>query len=243
MGILFNFLLSLLTVHPTIEPEATAINAAAFSTPEFLVGKHNYYTDSAFVEIPAHMAYRPKMFLLDEVYANYLAMYEAAKKDGVNLKIISAARTFEEQTWLWEDKWKKNKVKYPTDTVLSAFIMQYSAMPGTSRHHWGTDVDLNSTSDSYFESTEGKKVYAWLVANANQYGFCQTYDTKGIARSSGYKEEKWHWSYFPLAESFLDNYASTVDYAHITGFLGDQTARELQVIANYVLAVSAECEK
>ncbi|NJK84501.1 MAG: M15 family metallopeptidase [Saprospiraceae bacterium] len=36
-------------------------------------------------------------------------------------------------------------------------ILKYSSMPGTSRHHWGTDIDLNSFSNSYFEQGEGKK--------------------------------------------------------------------------------------
>jgi len=243
MELLLNFLWMLFASNPNVVVDEPASKIASVASADFLVGKHNYYIDSAFVEIPEHMAYRSKMYLLNEVYANYLAMYQAAKKDGVNLKIISAARTFEEQTWIWEDKWKKNKVKYPADTVLSAFIMQYSAMPGTSRHHWGTEVDLNSTSESYFESATGKKVYYWLIKNAPSFGFCQTYDTKGLARSTGYNEEKWHWSYFPLSDQFLKNYATKVDYSHIKGFLGDQTALKLDVISNYVLAVSAECKK
>ena len=163
------------------------------SSPEFLVGKHNYYTDTNFVEIPAHMAYRTEMFLLDEVYTAYFEMYQAAKKEGVNLKIISASRTFEEQRWIWEDKWKKNKATYPADTSLAKFIMQYSAMPGTSRHHWGTEVDLNS--------------------------------------------------YFPIADPLLKTYEELVEYSHIQGFSGDNAAAKLDVINNYVLSISHECEK
>ncbi len=213
------------------------------STPEFLVGKHNYYTDTNFVEIPAHMAYRTEMFLLDEVYAAYFEMYQAAKKEGVNLKIISASRTFEEQKWIWEDKWKKNKATYPADTSLAKFIMQYSAMPGTSRHHWGTEVDLNSTSDSYFATAAGAKVYKWLTDHASEYGFCQTYDSKGISRHEGYNEEKWHWSYFPIADPLLKKYEELVEYSHIQGFSGDNAAPKLDVINNYVLSISHECEK
>lgn len=212
-------------------------------TPEYLVGKHDYYNDSLFTEIPAHMAYRTKMYLLDDVYDAYFKMYQAAKKDGVSLKIISAARTFEEQKWIWEDKWKKNKAQFPADTSLSKYIMQYSAMPGTSRHHWGTEVDLNSTSDSYFATATGAKVYEWLVNHAGTYGFCQTYDNKGMSRHSGYNEEKWHWSYFPISDSLLTQYAKMVQYAHIQGFSGDNTAKELDVISNYVLSISHECEK
>ena len=42
-------------------------------------------------------------------------------------------------------------------------IMKYSSMPSTSRHHWGTDIDLNSLENSYFEKGEGKKYsIGWL---------------------------------------------------------------------------------
>jgi zinc D-Ala-D-Ala carboxypeptidase len=53
--------------------------------------------------------------------------------------------------------------------------MQYSSMPGTSRHHWGTDVDLYALDDIYFTYGDGKIVYDWLLANAANYGFCQPY--------------------------------------------------------------------
>ena len=32
-------------------------------------------------------------------------------------------------------------------------------MPSTSRHHWGTDLDLNNLNNSYFTSGKGKKIY------------------------------------------------------------------------------------
>lgn len=214
-----------------------------FITANFLTGKYDYYTDNHFVEIPEAMAYRKKMFLLQETYDAYNKMYLAAKKDGINLKIISAARTFTEQSWIWEDKWKNNKTKFKSDNELAAYIMQYSAMPGTSRHHWGTDIDLNSTSASYFNSGTGLKVYNWLSANAETYGFCQSYNSKGIDRATGYNEEKWHWSYFELANRFQSKYQNTVNYSHISGFSGDVTAESLSVINNYVLAVSNNCSE
>lgn len=210
-------------------------------TPEFLTGKNNYYTDSAFTEIPAGMAYRENMFLLKETYAAYLEMYQTAKKEGIELKIMSAARTFEEQKWIWEDKWTANRKHYPHTDSLAVFVMQYSAMPGTSRHHWGTEVDLNSTSPAWFETPYGKKVYAWLQENACNYGFCQTYDEMGLSRTTGYREEKWHWSYYPLSNIFQSKYGETVTYSHLQGFSGDASAAGLQVIDRYVLAVSNQC--
>ena len=60
-------------------------------------------------------------------------------------------------------------------------------MPATSRHHWGTDMDINSVEDDYFKDGKGKKVYRWLVENASKYGFCQVYsDKKSSKRSLGF---------------------------------------------------------
>lgn len=242
----FVFILLLSTLHVKSNTDELTINNIStikdeYITAQFLTGKNNYYTDTNFIEIPENMAYRKKMYLLKETYTAYNKMYLAAKKDGINLKVISASRTFEEQSWIWEDKWKTNKSKFDTDNALSSYIMQYSAMPGTSRHHWGTEVDLNSTSASYFASGYGLKVYTWLSKNAATYGFCQSYNEKGTERDTGYNEEMWHWSYYSLANRFLEGYKKKVDYSHITGFSGAVTAKSLGVIDNYVLAISNNC--
>jgi len=75
---------------------------------------------------------------------------------------------------------------------------------GTSRHHWGTDIDLNSFNNKYFESGKGKKIYDWLTSNASSFGFCQPYTPKGDHRPHGYNEEKWHWSYQPVSQDITD---------------------------------------
>jgi len=114
-------------------------------------------------------------------------------------------------------------------------------MPGTSRHHWGTDVDINSVDRAYFESPLGRKVYAWLAANAGDYGFCQTYTPKGADRPRGHEEEPWHWSYCPVAKNYLKQYVQKVTCADLRGFQGSDTATQLDVIANYVLAINPQC--
>ncbi len=238
--LLFNSMF-LQSISNKIPIENSAAIKDEYITADFLTGKNNYYTDTNFIEIPAHMAYRKQMFLLKETYESYNKMYLAAKKEGIHLKVISASRTFVEQSWIWEDKWKTHKSKFETDNALSSYIMQYSAMPGTSRHHWGTEVDLNSTSSSYFASGTGLKVYNWLAKNAATYGFCQSYNEKGTERDTGYNEEMWHWSYYSLANRFLEGYKKKVNYTHITGFSGDFTAKSLDVIDNYVLAINNNC--
>ena len=111
-------------------------------------------------------------------------MYDAAKKEGITLKIISATRNFATQKIIWEGKWtgkrlhesKENLAKtIPNPTERAIKILRWSSMPGTSRHHWGTDIDLNKLNNSYFEKGEGLKIYNWLIANASSFGFCQPY--------------------------------------------------------------------
>jgi LAS superfamily LD-carboxypeptidase LdcB len=112
-------------------------------------------------------------------------------------------------------------------------ILTYSSMPGTSRHHWGTDLDLNSLDNSYFESGEGKRVYDFLSRCAEEYGFFQVYTSKDGGRT-GYEEEKWHWSYMPTAELMLTEYNELVLSDDIEGFSGASSADSLQIIQFFV---------
>lgn len=82
-------------------------------------------------------------------------------------------------------------------------ILRFSALPGASRHHWGTEVDFNSTANSDWTPASGTTragrlhpLGLWLQANAAQAGFVQTY-TAG--RTGGHAEEPWHYSYAPIA--------------------------------------------
>ncbi|MFN3940338.1 MAG: M15 family metallopeptidase [Chitinophagales bacterium] len=209
-------------------------------TADFLQGRYNYYTDSNFIEIPASQCYRTKMYLLKDTYTAFHRMYLAASKEGIPLKIISATRTFDEQKNVWEDKWKKNALQFSDPLLRASAILQYSAMPGTSRHHWGTEIDLNSLSDAYFESAAGRKVYSWLQQNAPSYGFCQTYNQYN-QRNAGYQEEKWHWSYYPISNILLTLYQQKVNHQIMSGFSGAETAGELDILHKYMLSVNQDC--
>ena len=212
----------------------------------YLLGKFDPATDARFVLLTTEYASGSALsqYLREETFGSFQKMQKAAKKDGVSLTIISAARNFDTQKSIWENKWNgKVKVEGKDLTTIAdkseraRMILLYSSMPSTSRHHWGTDMDLNSLSNSYFESGEGKKVYEWLTTHANEFGFCQPYTSKTGGRT-GYEEEKWHWSYVPLSKGFLDEYKKQVQYSDITGFLGSEVAASLQVIDKYVDGVS-----
>lgn len=207
---------------------------------QYLLGRFNPETDLRFIK-PAdeHTAGAARsQYLRKETYEAFIKMAEAAAKDGVKLVIISATRNFETQKSIWERKWQA-EASITGETERAKKILQYSAMPGTSRHHWGTDIDLNNLNNEYFESGVGLKIYQWLTAHAHEYGFCQPYTSKTGGRT-GYEEEKWHWSYTPVTAGLLEAYKQTVTLSDITGFAGSQTAIQLDVIKNYVDGVACK---
>ncbi|NOS92927.1 MAG: M15 family metallopeptidase [Cyclobacteriaceae bacterium] len=218
------------------------------SEKEYLLGRFDETKDTRFVRLSDTYAKGSAVgkYLRKETYEAFVKMAEAAKKDGVNLFIISATRNYESQKTIWENKWEgrtlvegKNLTTISDLTERARMILLYSSMPGTSRHHWGTDMDLNALENSYFESGEGLKIYQWLVAHAAEYGFCQPYTSKEQGRT-GYEEEKWHWSYLPLSSELLKKYVRTVRYADIKGFKGSEVAKSIKAIDKYVQGVSCK---
>ncbi|MEM7575741.1 MAG: M15 family metallopeptidase, partial [Bacteroidota bacterium] len=172
-------------------------------------------------------------YLHQAAYAAFKEMHAAAALDSVPLTIISATRNFERQRSIWEAKWrgerllegreKANEV-YPDPADRARAILRYSSMPGTSRHHWGSDLDLNRLTNEYFGQGLGKKVYDWLQAHAASYGFCQPY-TAG--RPHGYLEERWHWSYLPLAQPLTDFAREQATDEMIEGFEGAESSTQI----------------
>jgi zinc D-Ala-D-Ala carboxypeptidase len=218
-------------------------------TKEYLTGKFNPAKDSLFLAVDDEYAVRTGLYLRRDVLKAFINMHIAAKDDGISLKIVSATRNFQYQKGIWDGKWNgsrlvegKNLAQQVKDPLEKAkIILRYSAMPGTSRHHWGTDIDINSMDPKYFESPKGKKEFEWLKKNAAQYGFCQPYTPYDSIRPTGHEEEKWHWSYVPLASACLDAYVKKVSYDDLRGFAGSETAPLLDVIKNYVSAVNPQC--
>lgn len=233
-----------------VQTEAKIIAPKDTFTKAELIGDFDQSKHSDFVVIERKYSNKDNIYLRKEAYEAFLRMHHAAKKDGVSLIIVSATRNFNYQKKIWEDKWSgrvavRNQNLAQTikdDSLRARTILLYSSMPGTSRHHWGTDIDINNLNDAYFLSGQGKKEYDWLVKNAATYGFCQTYTKKGADRPDGYEEEKWHWSYTPISAPMLKAYQEKVTYQDIKGFLGAESAAKIEVIKNYVLGVNSECK-
>ena len=212
-------------------------------TKSFLLGIISFSKSNLFVELEKQYHTKNKMYLEKETASAFKRMYKAAKLDGINLKIVSGARNYYSQKSIWERKYKKNEQAGMSPIENAKKILLYSSMPSTSRHHWGTDIDINSLEPSYFEYGRGKIEYEWLVKNGAKFGFCQTYsDFAKNDRFSGYQEESWHWTYMPKSKKFLAEYNKTVGYEDINGFMGSGLAEQLGMIENYVNGISSTCE-
>lgn len=219
------------------EPDQTEYNT------DFLMGKFEPAEHPDFRLIPKKYADKENMYLHKEVLAAFIKMAHFASLDGINLQIRSATRNFDYQKKIWERKWLEldNQPKMRKSIQRAKKILEFSAMPGTSRHHWGTEIDLNSFDNDWFESGEGKILFEWLEANAAKYGFCRPYTKIGLGRQSGYNEEKWHWSYMPLSNKMTEMAGKLIKNDMITGFSGSETAPEIDIVKNYILGVNKAC--
>ena len=123
-----------------------------------------------------------KQYLLAGVaYEKYVEMADAARKEGLYMRVISAYRTESYQRNLYN-----NKVR----TTGKINADNYSARPGFSEHQTGLAVDISSTKTSFEYTSEFK----WLQKHAHEYGFILRYP-KGKEWITGYAYEPWHYRY------------------------------------------------
>lgn len=236
---------------PAAEPAAPLEPATSHVAVKYLIGDIDPSHDPMFAKIPDKFQGGTRVWGHKDAVAAFVRMAEDAEANGYKLKIVSAFRSFSDQKQIWEDKWtgktlvggKKLNVSVPDPEARALKVLTYSSMPATSRHHWGTDFDINSVDPKFFNTKDGRHIYDWLVAHASNYGFCQVYSHKGGEgeRATGYEEEKWHWSYLPVAGWYLKQYPIDVGYDHITGFLGSDAASGIEVIKTYVQGINPEC--
>lgn len=231
-----------------IPEEQEPVVAVDSSKLQYVLGHFTPETDERFIQIEAKHASRAGMYMRKEAYTAYKEMSAAAAKEGIKMVIRSATRNFNYQRGIWERKWtgqttlsdgtKASDIADPKKRALK--ILLYSSMPGTSRHHWGTDIDINAFNNDYFESGEGLKLYNWMLEHAESYGFCQPYTDKKDGRT-GYEEEKWHWSYFPLSKDLTGTAKEHVTDDMIQGFKGAEAATQIGVVDKYVLGIDPSC--
>ncbi|RLZ09831.1 M15 family metallopeptidase [Faecalibacter macacae] len=152
--------------------------------------------------------------VLPEVAEQLEKMKIDAKKAGFDICVISSYRGYNYQNGIWERKFKANKAKGLSNIKNIEKIIEYSTIPGTSRHHWGTDIDIidmtrgipaDPLHEKHFnEGGSMRKFKLWLDENAHKYGFHLVY-TKDDKRK-GFKYEPWHFTYKPISDKMMAEY-------------------------------------
>lgn len=199
-----------------------------------ITGHFDPVEDPSFVLILSEEYPIKPMYVHRVVFDAYLQMREAAQRDSIEIPIVSATRNYDRQKEIWEYKWKTFRGT-PYEKITK--ILEFSSMPGTSRHHWGTDIDLCSVEDIDWTTPQLQKTLEWLKENAHKYGFFMPYDDN--SKRPGYKYEPWHWSYYPISDFYTEYYRKMITYEDIQGFHGDNLAKELDVINRYVLGIAS----
>ncbi|WP_252094619.1 M15 family metallopeptidase [Pseudoalteromonas sp. SCSIO 43201] len=158
-----------------------------------------------------------------EIVDDLASLINAAKLAGFTLYMASAFRSFERQKSIWEHKFSMRRPVLDLNnqavdlSELSEIekvraIMLFSALPGASRHHFGTDIDVyardrlpaqQSLQLEPWEYQEGGHQYefsVWLDSNLERYGFYRPYDRF----RGGVAAEPWHISHWRTAKPLAD---------------------------------------
>ena len=160
----------------------------------------------------------PRCALHHDVVAPFLNMRAQAARDGIDLCPYSSFRDFATQALIWNRKFRGERTLYDRDgRVLDATaltdaqkidaILAWSALPGTSRHHWGTEIDVFDQAampegyrvqllpEEFAPDGVFCKLAAWLNENLHRFGFFRPYDQE----RGGVSPEPWHISYAPVS--------------------------------------------
>lgn len=165
--------------------------------------------------------------LLPQAHAAIARLREASAAAGIDLEVVSSFRDFERQRFIWNSKFRGERpvldgagrpveVGKLDDARLVRTILIWSALPGASRHHWGTDFDVidraalaarpgyrvELTVAEFSGAGPFARLNEWLAANLGNHGFFRPYTTD----RGGVKPEPWHLSYAPVSVPALESF-------------------------------------
>ena len=202
----------------------------------------------------------PRCALHFQAVTSFLAMRDAAMAAGIDLVAASSFRDFERQLLLWNRKWRGERPLLDRggqlidpaaldDAGRVEAILCWSAIPGGSRHHWGTDVDVIDAAalppgyqvqlvpDEYAATGIFARLTSWLDENMGRFGFHRPYATAGC----GAGVEPWHLSYSPVSSEALEAFTLPVLRRAIEGsdMLGKAQVLERlpEIYTRFILAV------
>jgi LAS superfamily LD-carboxypeptidase LdcB len=202
----------------------------------------------------------PRCVLHVRAAEGLIAMRNAARTAGIDLDVVSGFRDFNRQLAIWNAKFNGSRPLLDAsgfeikradlyESALIDAILTWSALPGASRHHWGSEIDVIDTAalpagrqpqlhpaefavGGCFERLNG-----WLDSNMWRFGFFRPYATF----RGGVQPEPWHLSYAAVSVPALEVLSLEVLAEALEGadLPGKQTvlARLPELYHRYVLAV------
>ena len=192
----------------------------------------------------------------------FLAMREQAAGAGLDLVPVSSFRDFGRQLRIWNAKYRGERPALdrrgrpadmgrlsPEERVET--ILLWSALPGASRHHWGSDIDVveggvvargyqaNLERTEFMRGGPFAPLSRWLAVHMRRFGFYRPYTRAG----AGVQPEPWHLSFAPVARRALPLLTVELLAAAITGAGVEGKAAILarlpSIHERYVLGVDA----
>jgi LAS superfamily LD-carboxypeptidase LdcB len=165
----------------------------------------------------------PRCALHRDAVEPFRAMRHAAALDGIVLQPYSSFRDFDTQVLIWNRKWRGERTLYDrvgrpleharlTEAELVEAILGWSALPGASRHHWGSEIDVYDTAavpadyrlqllpEEYGPAGPFARLTDWLRGNLTRFGFFRPYD----ADRGGVHPEPWHLSFADVSVPALN---------------------------------------
>lgn len=152
--------------------------------------------------------------LRKEAHDAFIKLKTEAHKSDIRIQVVSSYRGYDHQNKIWERKYNRNinNGLSPQESINK--IIEYSTIPGTSRHHWATDIDIIDANvvqpssvlqPKHFEANGCyRKLKLWMDKHANDFGFFLVYTN--LSNRKGFKYEPWHYSYKPLSSAYLTQY-------------------------------------
>jgi LAS superfamily LD-carboxypeptidase LdcB len=186
----------------------------------------------------------PRFAIHKAVQEPFFALRDEAKKAGFALHPFSAFRDFDAQLKIWNNKFAGERPLYDQHGVALDYaslspeeivdhILVWSAIPGASRHHWGTDIDVVDTArvpidyhvrllpDEYASGGVFYDLNLWLDEHIEKFGFFRPY----AKHQGGFYAEPWHLSYWPISKPALD--LLTLDLLRETVTQSDVMGKEM----------------
>jgi len=180
-----------------------------------------------------HLAVLPSgQRLHKDIISDFEAMQKAATAAGFDLQVASGFRDFTRQKMIWNNKFSGQRpvldlsgnsidIDALTNEEKVISILTFSALPGLSRHHWGTDFDfydaaglpenyqLKLEEHEYINYGPCSGLSEWLKHNMTNFGF----DAPYAVYNGGIAREPWHLSHTKVAVQFHNKLATIAPVA------------------------------